>query len=490
MKIKSLLKYVKNDTFIINNHIVKGLKINSKEVVDGDIFFAIKGTNDSGVNYINEAIINGAKTIVIEEDFIKELHHINYIKVENIKTFLALCAKFFYHDISKKLKMIAITGTNGKTTISTLLTDYLSYLGEDVVLIGTNGIYVFDEHFHTNNTTPSILEIYDALYYSYKKGVRYAVLEASSIGIREARLLYLDIDIVIFSNLTHDHLDYHKNITDYKFSKGILMWGLDDKKGKALILNKDDENYSFYSSLAKCKVSTYSINKPSEILAKKIDKSFHESKFSVLVNSNEYRIKTSLVGGFNIYNILAVFSAIKVLKKDLSSFIEFLKIYIPVNGRMNKIFYKNKTIIIDFAHTPSSVKNVLANVKQFTNNKICVVIGCGGNRDTEKRSEIGILSSEYADRVIFTTDNPRLEDPKKIILDMIKKITKDNYEIIYDRKEAITTALSGSNKDEVILILGKGNERTQIINGINHPFSDKEVVYEWIKNIENSYNKL
>jgi UDP-N-acetylmuramoyl-L-alanyl-D-glutamate--2,6-diaminopimelate ligase len=268
------------------------------------------------------------------------------------------------------------------------------------------------------------------------------------------------------------------------------MWGLDDKKGKALILNKDDENYSFYSSLAKCKVSTYSINKHSEIMAKKIDKSFHESKFSVLVNSNEYRIKTSLVGGFNIYNILAVFSAIKVLKKDLSSFIEFLKIYIPVNGRMNKIFYKNKTIIIDFAHTPSSVKNVLANVKQFTNNKICVVIGCGGNRDTEKRSEIGILSSEYADRVIFTTDNPRLEDPKKIILDMIKKITKDNYEIIYDRKEAITTALSGSNKDEVILILGKGNERTQIINGINHPFSDKEVVYEWIKNIENSYNKL
>lgn len=490
MKIEKLLKLANNNTFIINNHVINSLKNNSKEVVENDVFFAIKGSNDSGVNYINEAIINGAKTIITEEDLVKELHQINYIKVENIKSFLALCAKFFYHDISKKMKIIAVTGTNGKTTISTLLTDYLSFLGEDVLLIGTNGIYVFDEHFHTNNTTPGILEIYDALYYSYKKGVRYAVLEASSIGIREARLLHLDINIVIFSNLTHDHLDYHKNITDYKFSKGILMWGLENKKNKSLILNKDDENYSFYSSLAKCNVTTYSINKASDIMAKKINKNFHESNFSVFLNGNEYRIKTSLVGGFNIYNILAVFSAIKMLKKDLLLFVEFLKIYIPVNGRMNKIFYKNKTIIIDFAHTASSVKNVLSNIKQFTNNKLCVVIGCGGNRDVEKRSEIGVIASEYAERVIFTTDNPRTEDPKKIIIDMIKRITKDNYEIIYDRKEAIISALSQSNKDEVVLILGKGNERIQIINGIKHPFSDKEVVYNWIKRQQEVYNTL
>ena len=475
------MKLVENSSFIINNHSINSLKINSKEVLENDVFFAIKGTKENGINYINEAIINGAKTIVLEEEFIKEYHNINYVIVDNIKPFLALCAKFFYNDISKKVKMIAVTGTNGKTTISTILTDYLSYLGEDVLLIGTNGIYVFDKHFHTTNTTPNILEIYDAIYYSYFHGVRTVILEASSIGIREARLLHLDIDIVIFSNLTHDHFDYHKNITDYKFSKAVLMWNIQNKKDKALILNKDDENYSFYTSLARCKIISYSVIKDSDYIAKDINKSFHESKFKVMLNGNTYLLKTSLVGGFNIYNILACFATINFMKKSLTEFVDFLKIYIPVNGRMNKIFYKNKTIIIDFAHTPSSVKNVLSNIKQFTNNKICVVIGCGGNRDIEKRSEIGNIATDYADRVIFTMDNPRNEDPQKIILDMIKGIKKDNFEIIYDRKEAIIKALDFSIKDEVIIIMGKGNERSQIINDFKHPFSDKEVVYDWIK---------
>lgn len=482
MKIKKLFKFVKEDVTIINNHKINSLKINSKEVKDNDVFFVVNGSN----NYVKEAIINGAKTIIFDGELIKEFHHINYIKVKSIKPFMALCAKYYYKNISKKVKVIAITGTNGKTTISTLLADFLSYLGEEVLLIGTNGIYVFDQHFHTANTTPNILEIYDAMYYSYKKGIRYVVLEASSIGIREARLLYLDIDIVVFSNLTHDHLDYHKNITDYKFSKGLIMWGLEDNKNKCLILNSDDENYSFYSSLAKCKIITYSINKESDFVAKEVNKSFHQSNFNVCVNNNTYCLKTSLVGGFNIYNILAVMATSSFLKKSLIDFVDFLKIYIPVNGRMNKIFYKNKTIIIDFAHTPSSVNNVLSNIKQFTNNQLCVVIGCGGNRDIEKRSKIGSIATEYGDRVIFTMDNPRNEDIHKIMLDIVKDIKKDNYEIIYNREEAIHKALEFTNKDEVILILGKGNEKSQIINDIKHPFSDKKVVYNWIKDQEKS----
>lgn len=482
MKIKKLLKKVElNPYIVINNHRINSLKINSKEVIENDVFFAIKGHKETGIDYITEAIKNGAKTIVYEEDFVKESHNINYIKVVNIKTFLALCANFFYHNISKKVKIIAVTGTNGKTTISTLLTDFLSYLGEEILLIGTNGIYVKEEHFHSNNTTPNIIEIYDAIYYSYKKGVKTVIIEASSIGIREARLLFLDIDVVVFSNLGHDHFDYHKNITDYRFSKGLLMWLLPFKKDKCVVLNKDDENYSFYCSLTKSKIFSYSIEKNSMYQAFDIKKSFYESNFKINIRNNQYFMKTSLVGGFNIYNILATLTTIDFLKKSIIEFQDFLKIYISVNGRMNKIFYKNKTIIIDFAHTPNSVLNVLTNIKQFTNNKLCVVVGCGGNRDIEKRSEIGLISSNISDRVIFTTDNPRDENPEKIINDMVSKLEKNNYEIIYDRKQAIINALENNNKDEVIIILGKGSERSQIINGIKFPFIDKEVVYNWIK---------
>lgn len=485
MKIKTILKKMLFEyQFIIFNHNINNIVVDSREVKINDVFFAIKGSKSNGVDFIADAIRKGAKTVIYEEIIVKEFHQINYIKVENVKSFLALFAKIFYHDITKRIKLIGVTGTNGKTTVSTLLNDYLSYLGNDVLLIGTNGIFVKDEHFYTDNTTPNILKIYDLIKCSLKKGVKTAIIEASSIGIREARLLHFDFDIIIFTNIGHDHLDYHKNITDYKFSKACFMWDLNNKKDKLLILNKDDENYSFISSLAKANIKTYSINNDASYKAININKSLYDNRFEIICNNNIYKVKTSLVGGFNIYNILAVVSALDFLKYNINDFIDFLKIYISVNGRMNKICYKNKTIIIDFAHTPSSVLNVLSNIKEFSNNKLCVVIGCGGNRDITKRSEIAEIAVKYADRVIFTSDNPRDEEPDKIINDMVNKLDKKNYQIIIDRKEAILDALDHSLKDEVIAILGKGSERDQLIKGIKNPFNDKEVVYGWIKSKE------
>ena len=384
--------------------------------------------------------------------------------------------------------MIAVTGTNGKTTVSTLLFDYLSYSGKDVLLIGTNGIYVGENHFHTNNTTPNIIQIYDAMKFAYKKGIKICVIEASSIGIREARLLYLDFNVAIFTNLTHDHLDYHKNITDYKFSKGVFIWSLPHRKDTQVIMNKDDENYSFYSSLVQTGISSYSLIKKSDFIPTNVKKTLFDTRFDIKIGDFNYSVKTSFVGGFNIYNVLAVIATVKFLNENVEEFINFLKIYVSVSGRMNKIIYKNKTIIIDFAHTPSSVSNVLANVKQFTNNKICVVIGCGGNRDVLKRSEIGQISVKYADRVIFTSDNPRDENPLSIINQMTSKIENGNYKINLDRREAILEALNDNEKDEVIVILGKGSEKEQLINGIKYPFNDKEVVYKWIdKNSKGRY---
>ena len=481
MYIKRLLKLSGiNTNNIIENHKINSIQDDSRLIKKNDIFFAIKGSEYDGKNFIYEAIKNGAKTIVYEGEINKENHNINYIEVINIKRILALFCKFYYHNITKKVKLIAVVGTNGKTTISSVLFDYISYSGYDALLIGTNGIFYNDLHFHTSNTTPNILESYKAISEAYKNGLKYVVMEVSSIGIRESRVMYFDFDIVIFTNLTHDHLDYHKNITDYKFSKALLLWLIPYSKRKAVIINYDDENFNFFSSLIHTNIITYSIDNKSMFQAKNIKKSLTKTEFEIIHNNQKTNIKSYLVGGFNIYNLLAIYSTIDFLKLDTISFVDFLKLYSGVNGRMNKIIHKNKTIIVDFAHTPVSVENVLKNIIDFTNNKITVVIGCGGNRDKTKRKIIAEIATKYADRVIFTTDNPRDEDPMEIISDMTNELDVFNYEVYLDREEAILKALNDNTKDEVILLLGKGSEPYQIANGIKHPFCDKKVVYDWI----------
>ena len=487
MNIKKILEkaYIKHEETLYN-HEINNLRDDSRTVKENDVFFAIKGTYVDGKNYIDEAIKNGAKTIIYEGKINKENQLVNYIKVVNIKRVLALFCKIFYKDITKRIKLIGVTGTNGKTTVSTLLYDYLCYLGNDPVLIGTNGIYFKDEHFHTSNTTPGILETYTVLKEAVKKGAKHLVMEVSSIGIREARVLYFDFDIMIFTNLGHDHMDYHKNVTDYKFSKAYSLWSIENSPNKVVILNADDENFGFLSSLTRANIITYGLKNEADLVAYNVVKTLYQTTFNTKVNNTILDIKTSLVGGFNIYNILAVLAVISFLKEDVKEFIEFLKIYVSISGRMNKIIYKSRMIIIDFAHTPNSLLNVLSSLKEFTNQKITVVLGCGGNRDTSKRSVVAHIAVNYADKVVFTTDNPRDENPDKIIDDMIKNLNSNKYKIIIDRKEAIETVLNESVHDEVIAILGKGSERSQIVNGINYPFSDKEVVYNWInKNNEN-----
>lgn len=483
MWIKELLEKacIKYDNNLVN-HPIKALKDDSRDIGNNDVFFAIKGGQTDGKLYITEAINKGAKTIIYEGNITKEFHHINYIKVVNIKRVLALFCKIYYKDITKKVKLIGVTGTNGKTTISTLLFDFISYSGDEPILIGTNGIYFKDEHYHSANTTPNIIKTYDILKEAVSNGANYLIMEVSSIGIREARVLYFDFDVVIISNLTHDHLDYHKNITDYKFSKAHLLWSVEHKPNKCVIINSDDENFLFLTSLIKANIITYAITKEAIYKAYNIKKSIYDTQFEIEIRNNRYKVKSSLVGGFNIYNLLALFAAIDFLKYDIFSFVEFLRLYVSVSGRMNKIRFKNRTIIVDFAHTPSSVVNVLSSIKEFTNHKISVVIGCGGNRDTVKRSIIANTVIKYANKVIFTTDNPRDEDPKEIIKQMIENLPYGKYEVILNRKEAILKALNESVHDEVIVILGKGSEREQIINGIKYPFSDKEVVYNWINN--------
>lgn len=483
---KACIKYDNN----LNNHYINSIKDDSRNVMENDVFFAIKGGQTDGKLYIDEAIEKGAKTIIFEGEVKRLNNNVNYINVINVKRVLALFCKIFYKDLTKKVTIIGVTGTNGKTTVSTLLYDYLCYSGLDPILIGTSGIYFKDEHFHTHNTTPNIIDTYTILKEAIKQGAKHLIMEVSSIGIRECRVLYFDFDVMIFTNLSHDHLDYHKNITDYKFSKAYILWSVENHHNKAVILNSDDENIKFFTSLVKANIVLYGVKNKADFMATNIKKNLYQTSFDVSVMDNLFEIKTSLVGGFNVYNILAVLSAVHFLKLDYKEFVEFLKIYVSINGRMNKIIYNSRVIIIDFAHTPNSLINVLSSLKEFTNQKITVVIGCGGNRDTSKRNIIAQIALKYADKVVFTTDNPRDEDPMDIINDMIKNIKSNKFKIILDRKNAINKVLDESVHDEVIAILGKGSEQSQIINGINYPFSDKDAVYNWIKkNNEKQFKK-
>ncbi len=485
MKIKKLLQLVNINKAIINNHKITNIEDNSKLCCKNSLFFSLPSYTHNESNIIKEAIANGAKTIIYEKELKHKLDNINYIEVNDVKKALALIVKIYYKDITTKIKLIGITGTNGKTTTSNLLYDFFSYEGIESMLVGTNGIYFQNEHYNTNNTTPSLLFTTKLMKQAIKKGLKYVVMEVSSIGIRELRVMYYDFDIIILSNVTHDHLDYHKTIIDYKFSKGLLLHSIPYKKDKYIILNKDIDTYSFYNKMCNAKVITYSINSKSDYHATNIVKNLNETKFRLLDDNKQYYFKTSLIGAFNVYNILSSIACITKLNFSIEDFSKFLKLYVNVSGRMDIVKYNDRSVVIDFAHTPDSVSNTLKTLKEYSNRKLTVIIGCGGNRDKVKRSIIGEITSLYADKIIFTNDNPRDEVEIDIINDMICDIKHKNYDIILDRKKAIYSALDNSIKDEIIAILGKGSEEYQIIQGVKHPFNDKKTVKSYIKEHSN-----
>ncbi len=485
MKLNNLLKKINLNYKPINNHSISALQDNSKDCSKNDVFFSIPSLTKDFDIFIEEAISNGAKTIFHETTLKNKYSDINYIFVDDIKKTIALCAKFFYHDITKNIKLIGVTGTNGKTTITNIIYDYLCYEGHESMLIGTNGIYFKDNHYYFENTTPNLLITIKMIKQAISKGLEYVVMEVSSIAIRELRCMYFDFDIIILSNVTHDHLDYHKTVIDYKFSKGLIMSNMPYEKNKYIILNKDLDNFSFFNKISNAKVITYGINNQSHYQASNVVKSLSETDFKLIYNKNKYYLKTSLIGGFNVYNVLSSIACIDKLGFGIERFISFLKVYVNVAGRMDIIKYNGRTIVIDFAHTPDSVNNALKTLKEYSTKRLTVIIGAGGSRDKQKRSIIGEITCSYADKIIFTNDNPRDEVPIEIIDDITKNIKDKNYEVILDRKEAIYSSLKNSTKDEIIAILGKGSENYQIIMGIKHPFSDKQTVKTYIKEHSN-----
>lgn len=461
------------------NHKISKVVSNSKEVVDNSIFVAIKGYNDNGEKYIEEAITRGAKTIITSSDF-KSDKVVNIIKVKDTKKELGrILKKLNYHKL-KNFKMIAVTGTNGKTTVVNLLYRYFRYLNFPVILFSSNGNYVNNKYYSTNNTTPDILTIYNTIISSnLKKG--YVIIEVSSQAISEKRVFDLLFDVVCITNISHDHLDYHSNLTDYFYTKALLMY--QTKEDGVIVLNGDDDKYSKLLSLSKNNVVSFGANYENDYRFEIVDINIDKTLFFIENSTNSIGLETILIGEFNIRNILCVYTILKVLNITLAQFKDFIKNVERIEGRMNVYTINHRQIIIDYAHTPIAVETILKTIKEIKNTNLRLVIGCGGNRDRLKRPLIGKISCEYADYVYFTEDNSRNENVNKILNEITCDLTNTNYTIIESRYKAINKAILDSKIGDTIVIMGKGIEKTKVDE--SRYLSDIEMVLEIYKRLDN-----
>lgn len=437
---------------------------NSKYIKKGDIFLVDKENE----KYAGDAVKKGASKIVAE---LNKDYDIETIKVDSINEYIKN-----YYDFSN-VKIIGVTGTNGKTTTCYLIYQMLNYLGVKTAYIGTIGFYIEDKIIPLDNTTPSIDILYNLINDAINTyNCEVIVMEVSSHALKQDRVYGLLFDAVAVTNITKDHLDYHKTLKDYINSKKKITNML--KNNKICILNKKDK---WYKKFLNKENNNYVIGK--NVKLKKVNTNLDSTNIT-FIDDKLYNIKTSLVGMFNVYNFLMAYKIVKELKYDYNKILENAYLFKAPPGRMEKIKYKSNIIFIDYAHTPDAVLKVLKMVNKIHNKGIITIIGCGGNRDKEKRPIMGRIATKYSKYVIFTNDNPRYENDKLIMNDILKK-AKLNYKIIYDRKKAITEGIKNFKENNILMILGKGHEDYQEIKGVKHHFSDKEETLKIINDILN-----
>ena len=441
------------------------IKIDSRKVIEGDTFIALRGINDDGHKYVESAIKNGASTVIVEEGE----YGVNTIVVKDTKEYLKEYLENNYYDEIKKLKLIGMTGTNGKTTTCYLIYQALNKVGKKCAYIGTLGFYLTDEKRNLSNTTPNLYEIYEMLLECVSKDYEYVVMEVSSQGLSMGRVDTLIFDYVIFSNLTQDHLDYHGTLENYVLEKQKLFKMTNES---IAIINSDDKYKDYF--ILDNKNITYG-KTSNDYKISNIKSTIKGSNFKL----NEKEYFTKLIGEYNIYNIVIVIILLELLEID--NIDEIIKSLDSPNGRMDIVEYKDNIIIIDYAHTPDAVEKIITNVSKLEHNKIITIVGCGGNRDKTKRPIMGDIATRYSDYVIFTSDNPRDEKPRKILKDIVCKLDKKNYKIIVNREKAIKKSIQILSKNDILLLLGKGHEDYQIIKGKKIPFSDKEKVIKYLR---------
>ena len=465
---------------------IRGIYLDSREITKNSAFFAVKGTITDGHLFIDKAIENGATVIFCESIPENKLNEdITYIQVENMQKNMATAVSNFYDNPSRSMKLIGVTGTNGKTTIATLLYQLMMKMNKRSGLLSTVENKIGEETLKSTHTTPDVIKLNELLKKMKDAGCEYAFMEVSSHAIDQGRIENLDFDIAIFTNITHEHLDYHGNFRNYINTKKKFF---DNLKPEAFALtNIDDPNGSVMVQNSKANIKTYSLRQMADYKAKILQNSI--LGLHLKINDNEAFFK--LRGEFNAYNILAVYGTMELLNFDKMEILINMSELDPVTGRFDIISNRDNTIfaVIDYAHTPDALKNILSTLGNIRKKpaKIITVFGAGGDRDKTKRPEMGKIAVRLSDMVIVTSDNPRTEDPKEIINDIVAGIeekAKEKVLEIEDRRQAIKTALKLADKNDLVVIAGKGHEDYQEINGKRFPFSDKEIVKNiWFKEI-------
>lgn len=446
----------------------------SRKIGPGQTFIALKGITHDGHDYINEAISKGASHIICEKDFDIS---VPYTKVNDTREYLNELLSHEYKDIINNLKIIGITGTNGKTTSTYLTYQMLNLLGDKCAYIGTLGYIYKDEVIPLDNTTPDILTIYKLLDYSYNLGIKYVVMEVSSHSLSMNRLFGVNFDVIAFTNLTIDHLDYHKTMDDYLNSKLLILNHL--KKDAKIIYNSDDEKgYKFNDGLHNCFTLGFTGNN-FKIIKYKLEINNINLDFS-FNNSKNYNIDIPLSSSFNVYNYLTMMCIVNNCLYTIDDIIYNTNMLKYPPGRCETYSVKNGYVVIDYAHTPDAIYKILSSYNRVKKGKIITIFGCGGNRDKSKRPIMGNIATTLSDYVIITNDNPRNENELDIINDIKRGINKTNFEVITNRSAAIKKGIENLENGDILLVLGKGHEEYQIIGNNRYHFSDKEEVLKYI----------
>lgn len=471
MKLSDLLNGVKHEIKGQDVDIMSLQKKSGDEVKNG-LFFCYKGVDFDGKSRIAEAISNGAVAIVVDE-FVDS--SITQVKVDNVRKNIAIICSNFFGNPDKKLKIVGISGTNGKTTSSYMLKNILATAGKKVGLIGTNAVEIGDIFFKATLTTPDPEELFSIFDKMVKAGLEYVVMEVSAHALDLYKVWGIKFEVGLFTNFTRDHLDYFGDMNSYKLAKAKFFGA---SYCKRCVFNVDDETGREFFNACDTTRYSYGLINPSDLFAINIEMNLKGSKFIVNAFDDILNIELCVAGKFNVYNAMGVILTAKVLNIMPEYIISGLYTLPEVAGRFNLMMVGDKSVIIDFAHTPDGMENVLRTARSLTRGQITTIFGCGGNRDKGKRAEMGAIASKYSDKVIITSDNPRYENPFDIIAE-IKKGCPDGI-VIENRKLAIITGITTSPSGACILVLGKGAEDYQEIDGIKHPFSDKDVVTELI----------
>ena len=446
---------------------------NSRKIKPGQTFVAIPGFTVDGHDFIESAIENGATKVIGEKDIECS---VPYIKVESSKKYLNEQLVEKYSKEFDDLHIIGVTGTNGKTTTCYLTYQFLNELGYKAAYLGTIGFYYDDVKIELPNTTPEILTVYNLIMEAKEHGCKYIVMEVSSHSLEEERIAGLHFDVCAFTNLTQDHLDFHKTMENYLNAKLKIFNYLKDDG--TMIVNNDD---SYASNFIKNNSLTFGYKEDSDVVIKEATYTALGTNIKFEKDNKLLEVNTNLTSKFNVYNYLTCYLILNSLGIDDEKIIEITKDIYPPKGRCEIIKAGKGVAVIDYAHTPDAVEKVINSFNELKENRVITIVGCGGDRDPIKRPIMGDIACKLSDHVIFTNDNPRTEDPKNIMNDITKDLKYNNFEIIFDRVEAIFKGIDMMEDNDILLILGKGHEDYQIIGKEKIHYDDHETVQKWIE---------